>query len=205
MGLLDMLIVYSSNFSNDALNQRTFVLGLTLSLYLFSCGDDHSMDNIGEAAEEIETFASVTIDGVSYEKNEESEVLYFRLPNTEDWSIGINVKTQNDEILIGLQVPEIGLASYAKENFDFAVVSAQIFADFSDQIPAGIYSSTGPVFDSVPDFSDFEINITDIDENTISGDFDAVIQDFLDTVHFSIAGTFTAVDSTVLRAKPMGE
>ena len=163
-----------------AIKNYLFVVICVVLLTATSCGSDDS--------DTPESSATVTFDGQVYQKPSDNEIAYieFSVDDETSFSIGGDVVNGLDTVNFTVRVPNLNVATYTKSSHgDEASISIS---------PSNESTYTTNVFGSETDNSDYEIQITEVTNKTVSGTFTATVQSIDDETTKEVSGEFVAID-----------
>lgn len=159
-----------------------FVLALGATVLFTACGDDEDSNPSSSA--------TLTINNTSFDKTSDFEVTFSEsLVDNGSFAIDGEVANGGDTIDFSITIPELAVANYTKAvNGEDADII--IFLD-----TAILSSSPVLLFDDTDDLSDYALNITSVTENTITGSFEATLQESsTDVQTLEVSGEFVAVE-----------
>lgn len=156
---------------------------LTALMFIVSCGED-------DEPSIPENSVTVTFDGTTYTKSSDDIVTFLEFSFNDVTSFAISGVAVNgtDTIELSINIPVLAVATYSKSSTNDENVSISIS---TPDDPFGY--STDPFFvDEDP--TDYTLNITEVTDKTVSGNFTATLYDDSDDDTVQASGEFVAVD-----------
>ena len=163
-----------------AIKNYLFVAICVALLTVTSCGSDDPNSP--------ESSATVTFDGKVYQKPSDNEIAYieFSVDDETSFSIGGDVVNGSDTVNFTVNVPRLTVATYTRSsNGGDAAVSVT---------PSNESTFSTSIFGQDTDMTDYEIQIIEVTNKTVSGTFSATVQSFGDESTKEISGEFVAID-----------
>ncbi|MEQ8627847.1 hypothetical protein [Ekhidna sp.] len=163
-----------------AIKNYLFVVICVVLLTATSCGSDDS--------DTPESSATVTFDGKVYQKPTDNEIAYieFSVDDETSFSIGGDVVNGLDTVNFTVRVPNLNVATYTRSsNGGDAAVSVT---------PSNESTFSTSIFGQDTDMTDYEIQIIEVTNKTVSGTFSATVQSFGDESIKEVSGEFVAID-----------
>lgn len=148
---------------------------------LFSCSDDEDVS--------ISTSISVTIDGETYTKSSDDEFTYYESSLGSYYYFSGSVVNGDDTLSLSFTIPELAVAEYTLAN-DADDVDVSLVSWTS----SNSYYAPAYVMSTQEDLSDYTVSITNVSDNSVSGEFTATLQKMYTEETVSVSGEFVAGD-----------
>ena len=132
--------------------------------------------------------STISINGTKFYQVDEITIDLFEMGGDVEFDIKGKIRLRGEEVMFMITIPSLTEAEYSKE-------SEGSLASVSLDLGSTYLSSSGPFVPGLDDLGDHVIEITEVNEQTISGYFSANLQEGTSTHTLRIGGEFVVKNS----------